>query len=403
MASKSRTAGLAQGLALLLPSTMSVMGVVVLAPVLPQMLAHFKDMPQADYWVPMILTTPALCVALFSAPAGWLADRFGRRRLLMLSMLLYAVCGVAPLVLDDFRAILASRVVVGVTEAAVMTLTTTLIGDYFKGQQREKWLALQTAVASISAVALFVIGGALGAISWRAPFAVYASSLLLLAGIRFFTWEPEETEDVLQHPEAHRTVALPWARLGGICAITAFAAVLFYTVQVDLSLALTGRGVTDPAAIGGMTAAASLAVPVGTIAFQRLSGQPVAMLLLMAFALCGAGFSGMALATGHGWLLASVALAQFGCGLILPTLLTWALRGLAFEIRGRATGLWQASFFVGQFLSAFVVTTLSHRFGDIFGAFLGLAIASGIAAALALGGLALMGNRAQEATAPGAR
>ncbi|TWB35771.1 MFS transporter [Nitrospirillum pindoramense] len=396
MASENRTAGLAQGLALLLPSTMSVMGVVVLAPVLPQMLDHFKDMPQADYWVPMILTTPALCVALFSAPAGWLADRFGRRGPLMLSMLLYAICGVAPLVLDNFWAILASRVVVGVTEAAVMTLTTTLIGDYFKGHQREKWLAAQTAVASVAAVALFVIGGALGSISWRAPFIVYASSLLLLAGIRFFTWEPEETEDVILHPEAHRNVPFPWARLGGICAITIFAAVLFYTVQVDLSLALTGRGITDPAAIGGMTAAASLAVPVGTMVFQRLSGLPVAVLLLMAFALCGAGFTGMGLVTGHGWLLGSVALAQFGCGLILPTLLTWALRGLAFEIRGRATGLWQASFFVGQFLSSFVVTTLTHRFGDVFSAFLGLAIASGVAAVLALAGATLAAGRTRK-------
>lgn len=399
VASKKRTAGTVQGLSLLLPCTMSVMGVVVLAPVLPQMLEYFKDMPQADYWVPMILTTPALCVALFSAPAGWLADRFGRRQLLMLSMVLYALCGVAPLVLDNFWAILASRVVVGITEAAVMTLTTTLIGDYFKGHQREKWLALQTAVASMSAVVLFIVGGALGGISWRAPFAVYASSLLLLAGIHFFTWEPEETEDVIQHPEAHQGVAFPWARLGGICAITVFASILFYTVQVDLALALTNRGITEPATIGWMTAVASLGVPAGTLVFQRAAALPVAVLLVVEFAICGVGFTGMALATDHGWLLGAVALNQFGCGMILPTLLTWALRGLAFEIRGRATGLWQGVFSVGQFLSAFVVTALSHQFGDIFSAFLGLAIASGVAAVLAVAGVFLRGGRARGALA----
>ncbi len=98
---QAREAGTLQGISLVLPITLAVMGVVVLAPDLPQMLAHFKSVANSDYWVPMILTTPALCVAIFSAPAGYLGDRFGRRRLLIASMVVYSLVGTAPLLLDN--------------------------------------------------------------------------------------------------------------------------------------------------------------------------------------------------------------------------------------------------------------------------------------------------------------
>ena len=54
------------GIALLLPITLSTMAIVLLAPILPQLLVEFGDVPNSEYWVPMILTVPALCVAIFS-------------------------------------------------------------------------------------------------------------------------------------------------------------------------------------------------------------------------------------------------------------------------------------------------------------------------------------------------
>jgi MFS family permease len=82
----------------------------------------------------------------------------------------------------------------------------------------------------------------------------------------------------------------------------------------------------------------------------------------------------------------SASLNQIGCGMILPTLLTWATRGLAFEIRGRGNGIWQGTFAVGQFLSGVVVTFLGETSGGLLPAFLILGISNIVAAALAFGG-----------------
>ena len=187
---QTRTPGTMQGVLLLLPITMAVMGLVVLAPVLPRMQAEFGAIPGAEYLVPLALTAPALCLALLSPVAGFICDFSGRRRSLIIALVLYAIVGVLPMFLGSLTAIIIARMLLGCIEAVIVTASTTLIGDYFSGRDREKWLAYQTALASASAVVLFAIGGALGTFGWRAPFAVYALSLLIAAALLLWTWEP---------------------------------------------------------------------------------------------------------------------------------------------------------------------------------------------------------------------
>src|SRR5258708_7569894 len=122
---------------LLLPITMAVMGVSVLTPVVHLLLEHFKGMPNHEYLVMGgVVTMPSIWVLLMSAPAGWAADRFGRRKVLILAMIVYAFVGVAPAFLDDLYAIIVSLVGAGICEAVVMTVTATVISDYFNGLGR---------------------------------------------------------------------------------------------------------------------------------------------------------------------------------------------------------------------------------------------------------------------------
>ena len=381
--------GALQGVILLLPVTLAVMGIAVLVPVVPQLMAHFKNVPNSQYLIQGgVLTMPALCITLFSPLAGWLADRFGRRRILILAMVAYGVLGVAPIVLDNLFAIVGSRVGVGLCEAVVMTVSTTLISDYFKGRAREQWLASQTAVASLSALALIAIGGFLGSVyGWRGPFGVYLFSVVLAIALWLFTWEPAAEAPAQAEIVPGTSGGLfPWARMSGICAITLFASVMFYTIQTQSSLALTSLGVQEPARLGLFTAVASLGVPLGTFVFRAVTRLPIALLLSTEFAIIGIGFVLMGRAADAQHFVMAAALNQLGCGMILPTLLTWATRGLAFEIRGRGNGVWQATFAVGQFLSGMTVTFLGAHVGGLLPAFIALGVANIVMAILAVGG-----------------
>jgi len=378
--------GLLQGVILLLPVTLAVMGIAVLVPVIPQIMAHFRGVSNYQYLIQGgVLTMPALCITLFSPLAGWLADHFGRRRILIASMVAYSAFGIAPTLLDNLFAIVGSRVGVGLCEAVVMTVSTTLISDYFKGHAREQWLASQTAVASLSSLALITLGGLLGsAYGWRGPFGVYLFSVLLAIGVWRFTWEPPADEPV--QPEAATQTGqavFPWARMSGICVITLFASVMFYTIQTQSSLALNTLGIQEPARLGAFTAVASLGVPLGTFVFRALSRLPMGVLLSVEFVVIGAGFVLMGRAGDAQHFVAAAALNQLGCGMVLPTLLTWATRGLAFAVRGRGNGIWQATFAVGQFLSGLIVTFLGEHLGGLLSAFVALGVANMVVALLA--------------------
>jgi MFS family permease len=130
---------------------MPVLGAVLLAPILPTLNKVFENTPGVALLVPLTLTVPALFVALFSPLAGYVADRVGRKQLLVFAMLAYAAFGTAPLWLNTLESIALSRVGVGIAEAAIMTCATTLITDYYKGEQRNKYLGLQTMVSALAA------------------------------------------------------------------------------------------------------------------------------------------------------------------------------------------------------------------------------------------------------------
>src|SRR5262249_4663301 len=161
------------------------------------------------------LTIPAIGILLFAPLAGWLTDAIGRRRVLIGSMLAYAVFGCAPYVLDNIYGILLTRCALGLCVSAVVTASTTMLSDYFKGRARERWFAAQAAVSAISAVVLIWVGGRLGAaLGWRGPFLAYAYSVALAIAIWALTWEPSaESSDEHSAGEAVLYTEFPLARM----------------------------------------------------------------------------------------------------------------------------------------------------------------------------------------------
>ncbi len=349
------------GLALLFPITLSVMAALFVAPIAPKIGEAFGPTGKYDpatlgWYIGWIITVPSLCVALFSIPAGWLGDRVGRRRMLIWSMALYVGVGILPYFLNDLSQILWSRIAVGIVEAMLMTLSTTLIGDFFKGQSRDRWLAAQTGTASTCAIFAILIAGYIGQNDWHNVFLLYLIPLIFLALVIGYTWEPEESEYLAHKDKQGKWSDIPWGLMTIICLITVFGSVMFYTVQIKLPDALKDLGIVlsdgsyDAARGGMMTAIASIFVPVGTLCFWWLSPRlSLKMMFVLEFGLLATGFILMANLKAPWAFIGAAGLDQIGAGMLLPTLLTWAVSRLPFPVRGRGTGLWTGAFALGQF------------------------------------------------------
>lgn len=371
---------------LLLGSCLPVMATVLIAPVLPQIMQHFSNTPNANALVPLALTVPALVIGLCAPLVGIVIDRTGRKKLLIAGMVLYSLFGTAPLYLDSLASIIASRAAVGLTEAIIMTACTSLIADYFCSPVRERYLAQQTMWASVSATLFFAVGGALGESGWRTPFWMYFAAMLLVPVMAVMLWEPKADNALKQAVASPADCrAFPLKPVLGICAITFGSALAFYTLPVHLGFVMNAIGVSSPATIGMATAAGSVATVIGAVSSRRLSALGVAACLAIAFATLGTGFVVAGTAASLMLVVIGSVIHGFGAGLALPTLLTWLMRQLRFEERGRGSGAFTASFFSGQFICPLVVLGLGKLLGGLGPALSGLGWVLGLAAALAVG------------------
>ena len=400
-ATTARQAGFPQGLYLLLPITLAVIGVSVFSVTVAQMQAHFRGAtffgsntilgsPAGDYLVNILQTMPGFWIVAFSPVAGWLADRFGRRTILLWSMMVYALAGVAPYKLEGIYEILFTRCLVGMCESVILTVTTTMLCDYFKGHARERWLASQTGVASLSALVIIPLGGYLGTtFGWHGPFLVYLYSLLLFVFVFMYCWEPEHEApnlaEVAKVNAEARYQTIPWARMIGIIAITVVGSVMFYSTITQNANAFLALGL-HPSQLTFYMTIASLGVPIGTVLFWGLSRLQIGLLLFIDFLLIGIGFTWMSAATPGDFMgyVFATNVQQIGCGLILPTLLVWATQGLAYKIRGRGNGLWQGAFGIGLFISGATLTFLGKHLGGLIPTFGVLGKACFAAAIIAL-------------------
>jgi len=150
---------------------------------------------------------------------------------------------------------------------------------------------------------------------------------------------------------------------------------------MELSFKLDDIGVDSPAAIGAVSAVGSLGTAVGAFLFGRLAKLGPAALVPLAFGISGIGLVGLALAPSVPVVVVAAVVTGFGNGLLLPSLLTWALGALTFEQRGRATGVWTSALFIGQFVCPLVVLGLSGALTGLAGA---LAVLGGVAVVAAV-------------------
>jgi MFS family permease len=359
-----KPAGPFQGILLLIGSCLPILGAVLLAPILPTLSTVFKDSPGSAALVPLILTIPALFIAILSPFAGVIADKVGRKRILIIALFFYAVVGTAPLYLTSLGAIVASRALVGVAEAFIMTCCTTLIADYFAGNRRNKYLGLQALVTALAATVFFAVGGAVGAFGWRTPFWLYVASLIVAVLMIAAIW-PTQTSSTGAEKRIEKLPPVPWGKLMLPTIVAIFGGITFYTLIVELPYVLAGEGISSTATIGACAAIASLATAGGAFTFRFVAKRGVRQLLPFAFGLAGLGMLVVWLSPAVPLTVVGAVIASFGTGVLLPTMITWSIARLDYAQRGRGTGLFTGAVFLGEFATPLVVLALTGAAGTL--------------------------------------
>ncbi|MBD8194592.1 MFS transporter [Pseudomonas fluorescens] len=385
-AAPRQASGRREGLVLMLGSSLTVMGAVMVAPILPKLGATFGPLePRADVLVPLAVTGPALAIALCAPLAGWLADRVGRKALLVIATLLYAVLGALPALLDNLQAIVGVRLLFGCAEAAVMTCCATLIADYWHGEERLRYINRQVVTIGLVGSLFFVLGGALGEHSWRLPFLLYLLPLLLVPLMMKVLWEPQTRQQSLDVLEEGRVAVVPLV-LGYLLILSGM--VLSFIVPIQAPILLVGLGVTSSTLIGLSAGLGLLATLGGSLAWPLLRRRiGIAGCNALLLTLLGSGLWLLMRGQSYNAVLVAVLIHGLGAGLLVPNVMAPVMNALSARTRGRGLGGFTSCLYFGQFVSPLVVALLSVYAGDLRASIQWLALASFAAASVwALGG-----------------
>ena len=361
----------------------------------------------------------ALALASLVLGAGSLADLYGRRKLYLIGLVLFALASLASGLAPNAGALIAARGLQGVGGAIMFATTIALINTSYEGRDRGTAFGIWGATVGASAALGPILGGALTEISWRwiffvnLPVCVLAVVLTLMAveearqpnaprpdvlGIALFTLGAGSVVFGLVRAAADGWGRVPaWAPIAGGLVVLGIWVVVerrrsapMLDVRLFRSRSFTGimlgalllNGAAFAAliytslwlqSIGGLSPlqAGCVFIPLSVVSFvvagaggRFLQTLPPRFVLGIGLLLIGAGGFLMALVDADStWrvLVAGLAVLGAGVGMANPTLASAALAAVPRERSGMASGAVntarQLGFAVGVAVLGTVFTT----------------------------------------------
>ncbi|MCH0542316.1 MFS transporter [Streptomyces sp. MUM 203J] len=342
---------------LLLASTLTVMAGAVVAPVLEVIR---DDLGLSGTAAGMILTAHGLSIAIASPAVGWAIDRFGVRVPLAGGLVLYGLAGGAGAFLDSYAALIATRIAFGVGAAAVFAGTTVALLSYYQGEQRDTVMGWRSTAISLGGVVWPLLAGAVGGLSWHAPFAIYLIGvplgLLALAALPSARPAPAPAGTVKERilPLLARRPALL-----GFYGLLIAASLLLYGLAVFNPFRLAEIGIDKPFHVALISTTASVTMSLVGFGYARLRaafgyGQLLritAVTWTLAFALLGLTGHAALIVVGNG-------LFGLGMGILMPAVTVLIGDTAPPALRGQATALSGTASFAGQFVSPLILGPL---------------------------------------------
>ncbi|WNH52284.1 MFS transporter [Stenotrophomonas oahuensis] len=284
---------------------------------------------------------------------GGLSDRIGRKRVLLIALLAYALIYIVmavfvdtalrspPAVWFSVLALVGTRALVGLFYAAVPPTAAALVADAAPPGERAGVMAK---LGSANALGMVIGPAAAGWVAYQnLSLTLYVAALLPLLALGAVAWGlPSAPAPAAAADRPRSTLAWHDARLR-LPVLAVFLAMISVTIaQVTVGFFAIDRLRLSPADGARMAGLALTAVGVGLILAQigvmKLKGVPPRRWIAVGALISGIGFASVALVQAPWQLLATYALAAFGMGFVFPSFQALAADSVDAHEQGAAAG-----------------------------------------------------------------
>jgi MFS family permease len=254
---------------LLLTNIMAPLGTALLSPVLESLIGPFG----------VSAANIGLMISVFTAPAivlipitGMLADRYGRRPVLLFGLLCFGSAGTAIALTTDFRIVLALRLLQGLGFAALSPIVITSVGDLYAGTKEATAQGLRFTGSGIVQTVFPLAAGVLVGIAWQFPFLLHTIAFPIAIAVYLWFEEPVDPEKT---ESDDRELRKQLAQIRALVTQRRAAAMLAArgTPNIVFIGFLTYNSILMVEVLGGTPAQAGLLAALGSISYATSASQ----------------------------------------------------------------------------------------------------------------------------------
>ena len=362
---------------------MGVLAFAIIAPVLPDLAEELGVSRGSIGLVQGAVAIPGIFLAAY---IGYLADRFGRRRVIRVSLIIFGVFGLACFFARSYWVLVGFRILQGLGTSGLLSLGVVLIGDLFTGIERRWAMGINLAALTMTTTLAPIAGGFIAEGGAFRPFLIYFVAFPVFVMARRLPDPKGATKP--SPPFRHLREAMQLLKREG--KRSDFLGVLpmsLITLGVFLGLGLTvlplflerefGLGVSQRGLVAAILSASSslasvLSGRVGSLYTPR-------QVLTSAFTFMVVGFTVIGLAPSLWVLSLGLILLGLATGSIFPLLQDYSASVGPAHYRGMLVGTWVSANRVGQFAGPAGGTALADSIGDRRAYFAGAAVMGVIA------------------------
>src|SRR5688572_13509754 len=331
----------------------------LVGPAIPDILEAFD---QPDSRAGLFVAAGTLPGIVMAPVIGVLADRFGRRAVLVPCLVAFGVFGLASALAPSFPILLGLRLLQGLGSAGLINLAVVLIGDHWTGLDRARLVGQNAAVLTISLAVFPPIGGALTELGgWRLSFTPYAVGLATAALIyrRLDANRPASGVTVRAQLRGASTAVRHRDVIGSVSLGVVIFMLIFGLFLTAMPVHLEREFGLSAGQRGLVIAAPALASTFSALRLGRLRAAfGVVHLLVGASVLFTLAFVVIGVAPVLPILLVGTMLYGFGEGVFIPTLQDVVASASSPEQRGAVVAVWVGAARAGQTVGPLAVGAL---------------------------------------------
>jgi MFS transporter, ACDE family, multidrug resistance protein len=266
----------------------AVIGVSSVTPAFPKLAKDLNVNPKNLSLLITVFTLPSL---ILGPIIGIIADRLGRKIIIVPSLFIFGIAGTACAFARDFNLLLWLRLLQGIGAASLLSLSITLIGDLYTGDRRTTAMGYNASISSIGTSSYPIIGGGLATMGWYYPFMLPIIAIPLALLVLFALKNTEPKGDVydglrqrnLKEYLSNALIVLKNRQLFGIFIASAANFVFLYGAYVTyLPQLINDTFKAPPTIIGLLLSSVSIAITITASQLGRLARRFTATNLISA-------------------------------------------------------------------------------------------------------------------------